>query len=79
MTVVARFLAGRRIIITFFSLLLIAVVAAQIWFGSLLMFDLAEGSLGSFTGSAAAMEQTSDREPATTPATLPSTTTAPAE
>ncbi len=85
MAVVSRFLAGRRVVISFFALLLIAVVTAQIWFGSLLMFDLAEGSLRSFTRSAAAMEKaaekrTPDPDATTAPASAPATTsTAPAE
>ena len=79
LSVIARVTAGRRFVVLLFTMLLIVAVAAQVWFGSLLMFDTPAGPLGSFNETASAMRTnaTASPSPATTaPAT---TTTAPAK
>lgn len=70
LSIIARVAAGRRFVLVLFSILLIVALAAQVWFGSLLMFDTPSGPLGSFNGSAAALEavtDTDERERATAP------------
>jgi uncharacterized membrane protein len=89
LSVIARVTAGRRFVVLLFTMLLIVAVAAQTWFGSLLMFDSPSGGLGSFSVPAGAVEPADDSpttEPATAPAVPPAvppaaattTTTAPA-
>ena len=78
--VVARSTIGRRLVLWLLTLLLIVAVGAQIWFGSLLMFDTPSGPLGKFNYA----EKQPESPPATleptppagtVPATRPSTTT----
>jgi len=79
LSVIARVTAGRRFVVLLFTMLLIVAVAAQVWFGSLLMFDTPAGPLGSFNETASAMSTKTPASPtpaATAPAT---TTTAPAK
>ena len=82
LAVVARSTIGRRLVLWFFTLLLIFAVGAQIWFGSLLMFDTPSGPLGKFNYAETQPESPpATLEPAppagTVPATRPSTTTRP--
>ena len=83
LAIVARFAAGRRFVLSMLALLLIAAVGAQVWFGSLLLFDSTTGPLGSFNAGAAT-EMTTEEEKTEQPSTAPSpepkpatTTTAP--
>jgi hypothetical protein len=76
----SRFPIGRRLVVSIFALILLAAVVAQIWFGSLLMFDSASGPLGKFNGAAESIipESQPTSEPATPsifedPTTLPAT------
>jgi hypothetical protein len=80
LSVIARITAGRRFVVLLFTMLLVVAVVAQVWFGSLLMFDTPSGPIGSFNGSAEAMSTTA-ATPTTQPATAPAatTTTAPAK
>ena len=78
LAIIARFSLGRRLIISIFALLLLAAVVAQIWFGSLLMFDSNMGPLGRFNGTESPEADASDAGPLIIepPAT---TTTAPTD
>jgi len=81
LSVIARVTAGRRFVVLLFTMLLIVAVAAQTWFGSLLMFDSPSGGLGSFTvptSPAAPAESSPTTAPTAAPAVPPATTTAPA-
>src|SRR5439155_19311460 len=77
LALVSRLSVGRRIIVAMFSMLLIVFVAAQLWFGSLLMFDSNIGGLGRFNGAGgeapATMPSTSPAAPSTVPGTIPRT------
>jgi uncharacterized membrane protein len=80
LSAIARITAGRRFVVLLFTMLLVVAVVAQVWFGSLLMFDTPAGPIGSFNGTAEAM--TDHSTPTTAPATVPAaatTTTAPAK
>jgi uncharacterized membrane protein len=66
LSVIARMTAGRRFVVLLFTMLLVVAVVAQVWFGSLLMFDTPSGPLGSFN------------QPSRTGTTAPSTAPAPA-
>jgi hypothetical protein len=82
LSVIARVTAGRRFVVLLFTMLLIVAVAAQTWFGSLLMFDSPSGTLGSFNAPAgAAVDESPTTGPTTAPAVPPAatTTTAPAK
>ena len=72
---IARVTAGRRFVVLLFTMLLIVALTAQVWFGSLLMFDTPSGPIGSFNGSPAALSGTTTAgEPesaGTAPATAP--------
>lgn len=80
LAVVSRMRAGRSLLLFVFTLALLAAVLAQIWFGSLLMFDTPGGSLGKFNGGATAMTSESSESgaasttTATAPAPAPATT-----
>ena len=79
LAVIARVTAGRRFIVLLFTIILIVALVAQIWFGSLLMFDTQTGPLGSFNGSEAALENVVPATEPELPATAPTTAaTAPA-
>ena len=43
-----RFAPRQRVLLTLLALLLIAVVAAQVWFGILLMYDTPAGPITAF-------------------------------
>jgi hypothetical protein len=78
LALLARLTAGRRFMVLLFSSLLIVVVVAQVWFGSLLMFDTPSGPIGGLNGSEAALtSETTPPAPAPgtgeTPTALPST------
>ncbi|MEA2710865.1 MAG: hypothetical protein QOF78_3466 [Phycisphaerales bacterium] len=83
LSVIARITAGRRFVVLLFTMLLVVAVIAQVWFGSLLMFDTPAGRIGSFNVSEPALTNVTPAAeaktlvPATTPATT-KTTTAPA-
>jgi hypothetical protein len=70
LALVSRLAVGRRVVITAFSMLLIAFLALQLWFGSLLMFDSYAGKLERFNGSGPTTLPASASEPA--PSTAPS-------
>jgi uncharacterized membrane protein len=48
MAMVARFTPRSRLLLAFFALLLLAVLAGQVWFGVLLTYDTVEGPLTRF-------------------------------
>jgi uncharacterized membrane protein len=73
LAVVSRWAAARRMMLTLLTFLLLGAVAAQIWLGSLLMFDTPAGGIGTFNRAAA--EMAAPDRPTTAPAT---TSTAPA-
>jgi hypothetical protein len=77
LAVIARMAAGRRIVVGLFVLLLLVAVAAQVWLGSLLLFDTPSGSVWNFNSTAAPSTQPTqaDEEPTTAPATTTTTTT----
>jgi uncharacterized membrane protein len=79
LSLIARITAGRRFVVLLFTMLLIVAVMAQVWFGSLLMFDTPEGPIGSFNGSAQAMSTGTTPSTAATTAPTATTTTAPAK
>ena len=64
---IARVTAGRRFVVLLFTMLLVIAVVAQVWFGSLLMFDTPSGPLGSFNEP--------QKGTTTQPSTLPTTRT----
>jgi uncharacterized membrane protein len=72
---VSRLAVGRRLVLTLFSMLLIAFLAAQLWFGSLLLFDSPLGKLERFNGTAAAAAPAP--APGAAPTTTPSLSTPP--
>jgi hypothetical protein len=78
LAVVARFAVTRAFIISLLSLLLLVTVAAQVWIGSLMMFDSSLGPLGSFNRGEAATTTETATEPVEPPesSTPPPTTTA---
>jgi uncharacterized membrane protein len=71
LSLVARVTAGRRFVVLLFTMLLIVTLTAQVWFGSLLMFDTPSGTLGSFNVPAG----TSSGGAGETPTTAPSSST----
>jgi hypothetical protein len=58
LALMSRLTVGRRVVIAFFSVLLVAFVALQVWLGSTLMFDSFQGPLVRFNGT--------ETQPATT-------------
>ena len=81
LSVVARVTAGRRFVVLLFTMLLIVTLAAQVWFGSLLMFDTPSGGLGSFNVPADVSSETTpagEPEPPATPASPATPATEPA-
>jgi hypothetical protein len=48
MAIAARLARRSKLVVLFFGLLLLAVIAAQVWFGVLLMFDTVEGPVTKF-------------------------------
>jgi len=66
LAVISKMRAGRRFLMFIFTLALLFAVVAQIWFGSLLMFDTPGGSLGRFNGGAAGESSPATTGPATT-------------
>jgi uncharacterized membrane protein len=76
LSVMARMAAARRFLLALFVLVFLGVVGAQVWLGSLLMFDTPSGSVWKFNSSGApATQSTPPQEPSTTsPSTAPSTT-----
>jgi hypothetical protein len=80
LAMLARMAAARRFILALFVLLLLAAVGAQVWLGSLLMFDTPAGSVMKFNGGANVVEPStrSTTSPATTRATAPVASSAPA-
>jgi hypothetical protein len=75
---VSRLAVGRRVVLTLFSLLLVVFLAAQLWFGSLLMFDSSLGKLERFNGTAPATSPAAEPTPAPAPSLPTPATTAPA-
>ena len=81
LALVARVAAGRKIVVAIFVFLFLGSVAAQMWLGSLLMFDTPGGSVMSFNSSEAPAEPPTSAPtgpidaPVGTPTTGPATTT----
>ena len=75
LAMVSQLRAGRGILLTLFSLVMLVAFAAQLWFGSLLMFDTQSGPLGRLNGTevAAPLDESSPAPPATKHATTRST------
>lgn len=53
LAIASRLRGGRRFVVSLLGMGLVVAVGAQIWFGSLMMFDSTSGPLGSFNGAAA--------------------------
>jgi hypothetical protein len=49
----ARFAPRRRLVLSFFTAILLVAVAAQIWFGVLLMYDTSDGTITRWNASEA--------------------------
>jgi uncharacterized membrane protein len=78
LALVTRFAPRSRIILGVFSLLLVLVMAAQVWLGVLLLFDGGRGPLARFKNSTEANVQDEDQSaPATQPSISPAPTTLP--
>jgi uncharacterized membrane protein len=79
LALVSRLAVGRRIVLALFSTLLMAFFAAQLWFGSLLMFDSYQGKLERFNGTGAepATMPGTPGVPSTAPTSLPTPSTVP--
>jgi uncharacterized membrane protein len=73
MALIARMAAGRKIVISLFSMLLLLAVIAQLWFGGLLLLDTAAGPPLQLNAGGAAPSPTSQPTSAPTP---PTTSTA---
>ena len=74
LALVSRLAVGRRIVLALFSTLLLAFFAAQLWFGSLLMFDSYQGKLERFNGTGGTEPATMPSVPEMPGAAPPSTT-----
>jgi uncharacterized membrane protein len=70
LALLTRFLPRSRVLLGLFSLLLVAVMAAQVWLGVLLTFDGGRGPLARFR--TAEEVNTSEQEDQNSPATQPS-------
>jgi uncharacterized membrane protein len=78
LALLTRFAPRSRIILGVFSLLLVLVMAAQVWLGVLLLFDGGRGPLARFKNSTEANVQDEDQSaPATQPSISPTPTTLP--
>jgi hypothetical protein len=70
LALLTRFVPRSRVILSAFALLLVLVMAAQVWLGVLLIFDGGRGPLARFKNSAEA--SATDAEDQSAPATQPS-------
>jgi uncharacterized membrane protein len=78
LSILGRWAAARQFILGSFALLLIVAVAAQIWFGSLLMFDTPAGPLTRFNPGTSNVQPAVKPSPAEEPKAAPAPASAPA-
>ena len=79
LALLTRFAPRSRVFLSGFALLLVLVMAAQVWLGVLLIFDGGRGPLARFKNSAEvnAPDEEDQSAPATQPSISPSATTMP--
>lgn len=77
LALLTRFVPRSRVILSGLSLLLVLVMAAQIWIGVLLTFDGDRGPLARFKNPAEASAPDEESQPTTQPSSMPSPTTMP--